>query len=172
VTREPGGTPGAEAIRALLMTGPDDRWDARAEAMLFAAARADHVARVIQPALARGDWVVCDRFVDSTRAYQGAAGGISDDDILALHGLGSAALMPDRTLILQLPLDEASARANRRDGTESDRFDRRSADYHARLAAFFKLLATREAMRCRLIDAQGSEESVSGRLLAAVEDLL
>ena len=93
-TREPGGTPGAEAIRDLLMTGSTDRWSARVEALLFAAARADHVERVIRPALERGDWVLCDRFIDSTRAYQGGAGDVSDAEIMALHGFGSEVCCP------------------------------------------------------------------------------
>ena len=121
-TREPGGSPGAEAIRALLMTGDADRWSPRAEALLFAAARADHVEKTIRPALARGEWVLCDRFIDSTRAYQGGAGGLSDSDIMALHGVGSAGLMPDRTLVLTLDLDQAAGRAEARDGGKADRF--------------------------------------------------
>ena len=99
VTREPGGTEGAEAIRALLLSGGQDRWNDATEALLFAAARADHVAKLIRPALDRGDWVLCDRFVDSTRAYQGGAGGMADADILMLHQIGSGGLLPDRTLL-------------------------------------------------------------------------
>ncbi|WP_077146435.1 dTMP kinase, partial [Sphingopyxis sp. KK2] len=101
-TREPGGSPGAEAIRTLLMEGSDDRWNARSEALLFAAARADHVARLIRPALERGAWVLCDRFVDSSRAYQGAGGGLTDADILTLHRIGSEGLLPDRSFLLAL----------------------------------------------------------------------
>lgn len=89
VTREPGGSTGAEAIRGLLMQGDVDRWGPRAEMLLFAAARADHVERTIRPALAQGLWVICDRYVDSTRAYQGAAGGIADADIMAVHAIGT-----------------------------------------------------------------------------------
>ena len=98
VTREPGGTPGAEAIRALLLGTEGEGWNARAEALLFAAARSDHVERLILPALARGAWVVCDRFVDSSRAYQGGAGGLSDAEVRDLHRIGSGGLLPDLDL--------------------------------------------------------------------------
>jgi dTMP kinase len=171
VTREPGGTPGAEAVRALLMTGDADRWSARAEALLFAAARADHVERVIEPALSRGDWVICDRFIDSTRAYQGGAGGLADDEIMALHAVGSRGLMPDRTLLLVLPTDEAAIRAAERDGGRPDRFGARDADYHARLAKAFEALAVKEADRIRVVAADGSAEDVSQALMAQLSDL-
>ena len=171
-TREPGGTPGAEAIRDLLMTGSTDRWSARAEALLFAAARADHVERVIRPALERGDWVLCDRFIDSTRAYQGGAGELSNDEIMALHGFGSGGLLPDRTLLLALPHDQAEARASARDGATSDRFGEKSADYHRRLGAAFEVFATAEPDRFRRIDAHGGVDVVTERLLAALADLL
>jgi dTMP kinase len=171
VTREPGGTPGAEAVRALLMTGDADRWSARAEALLFAAARADHVERVIEPALSRGDWVICDRFIDSTRAYQGGAGGLADDEIMALHAVGSRGLMPDRTLLLVLPTDEAAIRAAERDGGRPDRFGARDADYHARLAKAFEALAVKEADRIRVVAADGSAEDVTQALMAQLSDL-
>jgi hypothetical protein len=102
-TREPGGTQGAEAIRALLLGVEGEGWGARAEALLFAAARADHVERLIRPALARGAWVICDRFIDSTRAYQGGGSGLSDEELLVLHGIGSGGLMPDLTLLIEVP---------------------------------------------------------------------
>lgn len=172
VTREPGGTPGAEAIRDLLMTGSTDRWSARVEALLFAAARADHVERVIRPALDRGDWVICDRFIDSTRAYQGGAGGVSDAEIMTLHGFGSEGLLPDRTLLLALPQHEAAGRANERDGANGDRFGDKSADYHARLGAAFETFAAADPVRFRRIDASGEVQSVTDRLLAALGDLL
>jgi dTMP kinase len=172
LTREPGGTPGAEAIRDLLMTGSTDRWSARVEALLFAAARADHVERVIRPALERGDWVICDRFIDSTRAYQGGAGGVSDTEIMMLHRFGSEGLLPDRTLLLVLPQGEAYERASVRDGGNGDRFGDKSADYHARLGASFERLAVTDPARFRRTDASGSSESVTDRLLAALNGLL
>ena len=171
-TREPGGTPGAEAIRDLLMTGGTDRWSAPVEALLFAAARADHVERVIRPALDRGDWVLCDRFIDSTRAYQGGAGGVSDDKILQLHGFGSDGLLPDRTLLLALAQNEAATRASLRDGANGDRFGAKSADYHARLGASFEVFAQADPHRFRRIDAEGIVEDVTARLLDALADLL
>jgi dTMP kinase len=172
VTREPGGTAGAEAIRELLMTGSDDRWSARAEALLFAAARADHVEKVIRPALERGAWVICDRFIDSTRAYQGGAGGVSDDDILALHAVGSGGLMPDRTLLLAMPVFDASLRVYERDGREADRFAAKEGKYFDVVDAKFGQLAQIESARVKFIDAGGKVDTVTKRLLAAIEDLL
>ena len=102
LTREPGGTEGAETIRQLVLGGSAERWLPRAEALLFAAARSDHVERLIEPALARGKWVISDRFIDSSRAYQGAGAGLSDADIMALHHIGSRGMLPDRTLVLRL----------------------------------------------------------------------
>ncbi len=170
-TREPGGTPGAEAIRGLLMTGAADKWSARAEALLFAAARADHVEKLIAPALARGDWVLCDRYIDSTRAYQGGAGGIADAEIMALHRLG-AGLMPDRTLLLSMPIFEASARVISRDGEKADRFAAKEARYFDVVAAAFDRFTVAEPQRLRAVDASGTPEKVTDRLLAALSDLL
>ena len=172
VTREPGGTAGAEAIRDLLMTGDEDRWSARAEALLFAAARADHVEKVIRPALDRGAWVICDRFVDSTRAYQGGAGGVSDDDILALHTVGSGGLMPDRTFLLTLPEADAADRIRRRVGVDDDRFGTRDTDYHRRLDAAFVQLADNEIQRFRLIDTSASIEGITRKIISELGDLL
>lgn len=170
-TREPGGSPGAEAIRALLLEGSADRWDARVEALLFAAARADHVARVIRPALARGAWVVCDRFVDSSLAYQGGADAIGREAVLALHRIGSGGLLPDRTLLLTLSEPLALAREAARDGGARDRFGARDAAYHATVGAAFRRLAELEPARFRVVDAEGAAAAVTERLLAAVADL-
>ena len=172
LTREPGGTPGAEAIRALLMHGATDRWSARSEALLFAATRADLVERVIAPALRRGDWVVCDRFVDSSRAYQGGAKGLADDDVMALHRIGSDGLMPDRTLLLALSATEAAHRVGARDGADADRFAARSEEYHARLAVTFDGFARAEPERIRRVSAAGSIDEVAARLSSALVDLL
>lgn len=171
-TREPGGTPGAEDIRALLMTGDDSRWNAETEALLFAAARADHVARLIRPALALGRWVLCDRFVDSTRAYQGGGGGLGDDDIMALHRVGSGGLLPDRSLLLEMPVPEGAARAHARGQREPDRMGSKPAEYYASVAARLHEIADAEPERFRIVDASGSEEAVTARLVAALEDLL
>ena len=172
VTREPGGSDGAEAIRTLLLSGATARWSGRSEALLFAAARADHVERVIRPALDAGRWVICDRFVDSSRAYQGEAEGIDDAALLALHGFGSCGLLPDRTLVLEVPIAEGAARAGARDGDAGDRFARRGTAFHERVAAGFRAIAAREPERVRLVDATGSVDAVSGRILDAIGDLL
>jgi dTMP kinase len=171
-TREPGGTDGAEDIRALLMQGDDSRWNARTEALLFAAARADHVAKLIRPAIERGDWVLCDRFVDSTRAYQGGAGGVSDDDIMALHAVGSHGLLPDRTLILELPVEEGVSRAQTRAQGREDRMGSKGKEYYRRVSERFRALAKAEPSRFRLIDAIGTPEQVTARLVSALGDLL
>lgn len=169
-TREPGGSAGAEAIRTLLMEGSDDRWNARSEALLFAAARADHVARTIRPALARGAWVICDRFVDSSRAYQGSGGGITDADLLALHAVGSEGLLPDRTFLLTVSAVEAARRVTERGG--SDRMGNKPADYQARLAARFVEMAEAEPERWRIIDADVSADNVTATILAELEEWL
>ena len=154
------------------MGGAADRWSPRAEALLFAAARADHVERTIRPALARGDWVLCDRFVDSTRAYQGGAGGLSDADIMTLHAIGSEGLLPDRTLVLTLDLDRAAARADVRDGGKADRFALQDSQYHRDVAETFRKMATATPERFRLVSAAGNPGEVTARLMSALEGLL
>ncbi|HEX8525381.1 dTMP kinase [Allosphingosinicella sp.] len=171
-TREPGGSPGAEAIRSLLLEGDEQRWTAEAEALLFAAARADHVARTIRPALERGEWVLSDRFLDSSLAYQGGAGGLGVDRIRALHKFGSGGFVPDRTLLLSLPPKEAAARAGRRDTEGADRIGGRGDLYHRGVSAAFEALAEAEPERYRVIDASGSPDDVAAVILAAMEDLL
>jgi dTMP kinase len=170
LTREPGGSPGAEAIRALLLEGEAGRWTAEAEALLFAAARADHVARTIRPALAAGHWVIADRFLDSSLAYQGGADGLGEAAIRDLHRIGSGGLLPDRTLLLSLPEEEAAARAAARDRVGADRFGARDPAYHARVATAFRALAVAEPVRFRIVDATGTPELVTARLLAALDE--
>ena len=170
-TREPGGTEGAEAIRGLLLSGGQDRWNDASEALLFAAARADHVDKLIRPALARGEWVLCDRFLDSTRAYQGGAGGISDADILTLHRIGSGGLLPDRTLLLDLPIEEGARRAAARSGV-TDRMGAKPASYFVRVADRFRALAQEDPDRFRIIPAIGAPETVLGHLMTALDDLI
>lgn len=169
-TREPGGSEGAEAIRALLLGGDADRWSIRAEALLFAAARADHVEKTIRPALKQGRWVLSDRFLDSSLAYQGGAGGLGLDAVRGLHKLGSQGFLPDRTLVLTLT--EGSERARARDSAGSDRIGGRSADYHRKVEDAFRAIAQQEAARVRLVDASGSPEQVTERLLDAIADLM
>ena len=172
VTREPGGSPGAEAIRKLLLEGDETRWNPRAEALLFAAARSDHVEKTIQPALQRGEWVLSDRFLDSSLTYQGEAGGLGIDAVRDLHRFGSQDYLPDRTLVLQLDEAEAGARARNRDGHPGDRIGSRPPSYHAAVDAGFRTMAEREPERVKLIDASGPAATVTARLLYALGDLL
>jgi dTMP kinase len=170
-TREPGGSEGAEAIRGLLLSGGIDRWGPPAEALLFAAARSDHVDRTIRPALDAGRWVLCDRFVDSSIAYQGLVGNVGEARIRVLHEFGSEGLMPDRTLLLQLDEAEAAERMHRRDGARGDRFGARDQAYHASVHRAFATLAQADPERVRTVDASGSEDDVATRLMTALEDL-
>lgn len=172
LTREPGGTAGAEAIRALLLGPPGDGWNARAEALLFAAARSDHVERLILPAIARGQWVISDRFVDSSRAYQGGAGGLGDDEIVALHRFGSGGLRPDCTILIDVDPAVIAQRLAARDGGTSDAIGGRSAGYHAQVAATFRALASEQPDDVRLVDGNGSPEDVSARVWAHIAPLL
>jgi dTMP kinase len=172
VTREPGGTPGAEAIRSLLLAPPGEAgWTPEAEALLFAAARADHVAHLIRPALAQGDWVICDRFVDSSRAYQGGAGGLGDAAVTALHDFGSAGLRPDRVILLEGDEAALAARLASR-GQAADAIEGRPAIYHRAVAAAFRALAEADRHGFVPIDAVGDPQEVHARILAALGDLL
>ena len=170
VTREPGGSEGAEKIRELLLAGADDRWGARAEVLLFAAARADHVEKAIRPALEAGRWVLCDRFADSSLAYQGGAGGLGIETVRAINVAAVGDVFPDRTLVLTL--DEGGERARSRDSEGSDRIGGRPDDYHRKVDAAFRIIAAEEPERVKLIDASGTPEEVTARLLEAIGDLL
>jgi dTMP kinase len=172
VTREPGGSPGAEAIRRLLLEGDGPGWNPRAEALLFAAARSDHVERTIKPAIERGDWVLSDRFLDSSLAYQGEAGALGIDSVRDLHRFGSLDFLPDRTLVLVLEGDEGATRARVRDGHAGDRIGSRPPSYHASVEAGFRAMAQREPDRVKLVEAEGSPQTVTARLLYALGDLL
>ena len=168
LTREPGGTRGAEAIRSLLLDPAGDGWGHEAEALLFAAARADHVARVIRPALAAGKWVICDRFLDSSRAYQAGEGSLRDEDIVSLHQIGSGGLVPDRTFLLEADAQITAARLTQRDGATSDRIGGRDAAYHANVAQRFAALAAQESARFVRIPANGSPEEIHAQVMQAV----
>ena len=171
-TREPGGTPGAEAIRALLLDPALPQWEPAAEALLFAAARSDHVAHLIEPALAAGRWVICDRFVDSSLAYQGGAGGVGEAAIRALHQVGSNGLLPDRTLLLEVNPQATAARIQARDGDATDKIGGRGAAFHEGVADAFVRLAQADPARFRRIDASGIPGAVHALVLVAVRDLL
>ena len=171
VTREPGGTEGAEIIRQLVLGGSAERWMPRAEALLFAAARSDHFERLIEPALASGKWVISDRFIDSSRAYQGGGSGLSDTDIMTLHQIGSRGMLPDRTLILRLDTKEAASRAAARDQNQPDRIQGRTEIFHSDVDMAFVSCAERDP-RVRLVDASGAADAVTARLLTEISDLL
>lgn len=172
ITREPGGTPGAEAIRGLLLGTEGEGWHPRAEALLFAAARSDHVERLIMPALQRGEWVICDRYVDSSRAYQGGGGGLSDAEVMDLHRIGSAGLLPDLTLLFEVTPNIVAQRLALRDGDQADRIGGRDAAYHAAVAAAFRRFADAEPDRFARINGDGSAEIVHAAVMAALEPLL
>lgn len=167
LTREPGGSPGAEQIRALLVDGEVHRWDALTEALLHFAARRDHLARTVLPALDRGAWVVSDRFVDSTVAYQGYGHGLDLAVIDDLTRITVGKAIPDLTLILDLPVEAGLARAGGRDAGE-DRYERMDRAFHQRIRDGFLEIARREPGRCTVIDATLDEDSVHAAVLEAV----
>jgi len=174
-TREPGGSPGAEQIRKLLVTGDAGRWDPMTEALLNFAARRDHLRRTIEPALARGAWVVCDRFIDSTMAYQGYAQDLGREAVETLYGLVVGDLKPDLTLVLDIPIDEGLKRAQARNGAvvqgaaqAEDRYEQMDVAFHERLQAAFHDIARREPRRCILVDASGDADRVAARIREAV----
>ena len=158
VTREPGGSRGAEAIRELLLSGSDDRWGREAEALLFAAARADHVEKLIRPALERGAWVLCDRFIDSSLAYQGGAGGLGIKKTRSINTFALDGCYPDRTFVLML--DNGNERARKRDAEASDRIGGRSDDYHRKVQLAFETIAMDEPERVKMIDASGTQSKL------------
>jgi dTMP kinase len=169
-TREPGGSPGAEAIRRLLLKGETERWDAIGETLLFFAARRDHIARTIRPALDAGRWVVCDRFTDSTIAYQGYGRGLPLAALMAVRRFALGDFDPDLTLLLDLPIAEGLERAARR--STADRFERLDRDFHQRLRDGFLAIAAAEPARCAVIDAAGDIDAVHRAIVAAVSTRL
>jgi dTMP kinase len=167
-TREPGGAPGAEVIRGLLVGGDTARWDAIGEALLVNAARRDHLVTTILPALAAGTWVVCDRFADSTMAYQGYAGGADRAALAALYRLVAGDFAPDLTLILDLPVATGLARARARATSGEDRFERMGSDFHERLRAGFLEIAGNEPQRCVVLDATAAVDEVHAAVLSTL----
>jgi dTMP kinase len=170
LTREPGGTPTAEAIRRLLLSGIGEQFGAEGEAIFFAAARADHVDRVIRPALAAGEWVLCDRFTDSTHVYQGATGGADETLLEALDRVAVGRTRPDLTLILDVSASIGMARVMARPESAGtpDRFEREDMAKHERRRESYLDIAIREPMRCVLIDAEKSEDEVAAEVWQAV----
>lgn len=166
-TREPGGSPGAEEIRRLLVEGGTGRWDPMTEALLHMAARRDHIERVIRPALDRGDWVVSDRFTDSTIAYQGYGHGLGRDTIETLAAAAQIDLRPDVTLILDIAVGEGLSRTSGRTGAE-DRYERMGQDFHENLRKGFLAIAADDPDRCLVIDAAESVEAVGAAIRRAV----
>lgn len=171
VTREPGGSPGAEAIRHLLVTGEKHRWDPLTETLLHFSARADHVIRTIEPALAAGRWVVCDRFVDSTIAYQGYGQNVDRNFIANLSHAILGELRPDLTLLLDLPVDIGLARAAKRHGDEN-RYETMDLSFHERIRLGFRDIASAEPSRFVVIDAGGAIDTVRQKIERAVEEHL
>jgi dTMP kinase len=171
-TREPGGSPGAEAMRILLLKGIAKPLGPTAETMLFAAARDDHVHSTIDPALSRGAWVISDRFMDSTRVYQGALGNVDPRLIRALERVTIGDVVPDLTFILDVPVEVGMARVKNRGG-ERDRFEAEDLEFHAQLREAFRDAAEREPKRCVLIDASQNPDLVAVRIwMSVVERLL
>jgi dTMP kinase len=175
ITREPGGTPTAETIRRFLLSGLGESLGAESEAVLFAAARADHVERLIRPALARGEWVISDRFIDSTRVYQGITGGADRSLLDALERVSVGQTRPDLTIILDVPAAVGLSRASARmvaAGASPDRFEAEALAIHERRREGFLEIARREPWRCVVIDATESEEAVATRIWQVVKTRL
>jgi dTMP kinase len=178
-TREPGGAPGADSIRALLVSGATDKWDPISETLLMYAARRQHLTQTINPALARGEWVLCDRFADSTLAYQGYGHGVSQTFIAGLCDAVVGGDGPDLTLILDMPVETGLSRAGARNaeaaaGTRAaeDRFERMGMAFHERLRAGFRDIAAQEPGRCAIVDATGEIEAVSDAIWQEVRTRL
>lgn len=174
-TREPGGTPKAEAVRSFILQGRSEAWGVGSEAVLFAAARLDHVTQLIEPNLAKGTWVVSDRFCDSTRAYQGLTGGVDTRLIDALETLALDGHTPDLTIILDMDPKTAFQRVEQRaveDGLQAtgDRFEKEDLDWHQRLRQNFLDIARSNGDRCVVISAEQSEESLETAIWAVVTE--
>ncbi|MBB3607944.1 dTMP kinase [Rhizobium sp. BK602] len=171
VTREPGGSPGAEAVRHVLLSGAAEMFGTRMEAILFAAARNDHVEEVIRPALARGTIVLCDRFMDSSRVYQGVTGNLEPDFIEALQRVAVNGVVPDCTLILDIPAEKGLERARKRASADAapDRFEKEELQTHEKRREAFLDIAARDPDRCHVIDAQRKEDAIADEIASIVE---
>ena len=172
VTREPGGAPGAEEIRALLVVGEVGRWQPLTEALLHFAARHEHLTRTVLPALETGRWVVCDRFADSTVAYQGYGHGLGPEAVARLNDLVLGDFAPDLTLILDLPVEEGLRRASRRTAGHEDRYERMDLGFHQRLREGFLKIARAAPERCAVVTADATAEEVQAAIRAVVSERL
>ncbi|MFB2566494.1 dTMP kinase [Rhizobium sp. IMFF44] len=174
VTREPGGSPGAEAVRHVLLSGAAEMFGTRMEAILFAAARNDHVEDIIRPALSRGTIVLCDRFMDSSRVYQGVTGNLEPDYIEALQRVAVNGVIPHCTLILDIPAEVGLERARKRASavTAPDRFEKEEMQTHEKRREAFLDIAAREPERCHIIDAQKSEDEIAAEIAEIVDKRL
>lgn len=173
LTREPGGSPGAELIRDLLLKGAVDRWLPISEALMLAAARADHIERTIKPALEAGKWVLCDRFYDSSVAYQGAGRGVGIEEVQHIQKIAFGDMRPDLTLILDLPVEIGLKRALAREGAKSDmedRFERMERSFHETLRQAFLSIAEQEPERCVVLDADQAIEPLQENLRTIIMD--
>lgn len=166
-TREPGGSPGAEMVRKLLVEGPVERWDGITEALLHFAARREHLRSTVWPALKRGEWVISDRFADSTLAYQGYGHGVDRRIFDQLYEVAVGGFRPDLTLILDLPIEVGLARAAARRGTET-RYESLPRDFHARVRAGFLEIAAHEPERCAVIDATADIDTIAATITGIV----
>jgi dTMP kinase len=170
-TREPGGSPGAEMIRKLLVEGPVERWDGTTEALLHFAARREHLRSIVWPALKRGDWVISDRFADSTLAYQGYGHGVDRKIFDELYKVAAGDFRPDLTLVLDLPIETGLLRAAARRGAET-RYESLPRDFHARVRAGFLEIAKRDPKRCVVIDARGDINTIAAAIARAASERL
>jgi dTMP kinase len=170
-TREPGGSPGAEMIRKLLVEGPIERWDGSTEALLHFAARREHLRSTVWPALRRGEWVVSDRFADSTLAYQGYGHGVDAKIFEQLYEVAAGSFRPGLTIILDLPIEIGLKRAAERRGTET-RYENLPREFHARVRAGFLEIAAREPKHCVVVDATGTVEAIAQAIADAAKDRL
>ncbi len=175
MTREPGGSNGAEAVRHVLLSGAAEAYGIRMEAILFAAARSDHVEQVIRPALSEGTVVLCDRFMDSSRVYQGITGNLEQSFIEALERVAVNGVVPDCTIIFDLPAAIGLERARKRSAgpdEQPDRFEKEELQTHEKRREAFLDIAEREPLRCRVVDATKTQEAIAAEVLAIVEPLL
>lgn len=177
VTREPGGSPGAEAIRHVILSGAAEEYGTRMEAVLFAAARNDHVEEIIRPALKSGAVVLCDRFMDSSRVYQGITGNLEPAFVQNLERIAVNGVIPDCTIILDIPAADGLKRARLRAGESGndqvlDRYEREELDTHEKRREAFLDIAAADPLRCRVVDAAGTPEEIADKVFAVVEPLL